>query len=629
VTIRYMLETVIGGKAKTGIVIPTTQAVAVSCRPAKSREWTFGMEAIRENSGIREWNIDVRGHSGLKFRLGSDKVGGDLFASGVELFLEFRRYLVAHEEAAAVADRKSKEKPRVSQREAGQSASQADLDTDIERNESDGTEAALREEAFASGESYPVGGPGSSGSLAAFEPIGPGSSAPDAFDDQSETTLAQGAPEILESEDTTPELVFRALDEDIALFVDIEDFGFERDVSGGNTTFEWTLSLRSYRDATDIKPKDAEAFGGGAVDNLVKDATKTIDGVSQYVAVADRELERYADQGDALKEPIRSVQRLSTSVGSIVDTAQGITKLPAELFDEVYRVIESAVQLVYDGIETATFGAARAAARPAFNDASASMQEWRLGALEAMAFLGAKTQFNDAASLGQDPPLYDNALIGSQVELSTLEPVVEVQLGQGETLADLAEIYLGSRAQWPQLLILNGLDGPMTHGDGSPLLPGDKLIVPFKAGLFAWTGILAPAGSDPYGTDVLLSRNAEEGLWDIAVAAGDNPTDYALVDGPANYRQAIIVRFLSVQGESALFGNVGLPPLVGTSGVLELVGMVAMQAREQAIRDPRTSDVQKAQVIDDGDALVISLELLSFAGKSVPLIVPFTQPIGG
>jgi len=621
-TIRYMLEVVTNGKAKTGILIPTTQTVAVTCRPAKSREWTFGLEAIRENSGIREWTINISGHSGLKFRLGTDKKGGDLAATGAELFLEFRRFLVAHEEAAAVADRRYKGKAQTSQQEAGQTQSQAQLETDLERDADTG-DATRRAEAEQQGEAWAHTDTG-------FVPAADvGGALEDAAGENTPVAQTQDPIQAQEADDPTPELVFRALDEDLALFVDIEDFQFERDVGGANTVFTWSLVLRSYRDATDIRPKDARAFGGDDYSKMLKDATKTVDSLSQYVLTAQREVDYFGSQAQALKEPIRSVQRLSTSVGSIIDSAQGITKLPAELFDECYRVVESAVQNVYDGLEALTFGFSRASLRPAFNDAAASMQEWRLGTLEAMAFLGAKTQFNSAEGLAQDPPLYDNAIIASQAEVRTLEPVVEVQLNQGETLADLAEQYLGSRALWPQLVTLNGLDGPTTHGDGSPLLPGDKLLVPYKAGIFAWTGIIGAPGQDPYGTDVLLTRDAEEGLYDIAVEGGDNPTDYALVDGPANYRQAITVRFLSVQGESALFSNMGLPRLLGRSGLLESVGMLAMTAREQAIRDPRTSEVNSAEVIDDGDVLLFRLELVSFAGASVPLIVPITPPIGG
>jgi hypothetical protein len=184
-------------------------------------------------------------------------------------------------------------------------------------------------------------------------------------------------------------------------------------------------------------------------------------------------------------------------------------------------------------------------------------------------------------------------------------------VSQGQTNAfDIAAQYLGGRNLWARVVELNRMQDARTKGDGSPLTPGDRLLIPSITGL---------RNIDP---DTFYGRNLLFRDGDL-VAVGDG-TDIATVSGLANFYQNFRHRMLTVIGENRSYPRFGLPKLVGDSEGSDLAGQVYSNILNQTLSDHRVSRVTEMNMtteagnIDVKMAIITALQEKTRTGVSYP-----------
>lgn len=187
-----------------------------------------------------------------------------------------------------------------------------------------------------------------------------------------------------------------------------------------------------------------------------------------------------------------------------------------------------------------------------------------------------------------------------------------VEVRFGDTLQSIAARELGDASVWTSLIAINGLVPPFIVEDSADaadgvLAYGDLVKVPAPAPLVS-TSI------DPdrvFERDVLLDRGA------IAVENGD----FAVADGRANLRQALMNRVLTDRGELGFHPGYGslLRRLIGAISGPTAMLLAAEYAKAAVRADPRISRVTRADATAEGDAIKVSVEAQPIAGKVITL----------
>ena len=174
------------------------------------------------------------------------------------------------------------------------------------------------------------------------------------------------------------------------------------------------------------------------------------------------------------------------------------------------------------------------------------------------------------------------------------EPVTATTTLAGDTsLIDVAGRVLGDPTQWAALVALNGWQDARTQPNGAPFAAGVTVIVP------APSGTPAPTAEDLYGTDILL----DEGDF---VIVGD---DIAIVGGPDNLLQNLKHRMLTDRGTNTTFPAYGLVPRLGDATTGDTLALTMSDVRLQAVADHRVANLQKLDVRQSADRLMINFEV--------------------
>jgi hypothetical protein len=190
-------------------------------------------------------------------------------------------------------------------------------------------------------------------------------------------------------------------------------------------------------------------------------------------------------------------------------------------------------------------------------------------------------------------------------------PVISIVVTQSQSnVFDIAAQYLGGRNYWARIVELNRMQDARTKNDGTPLVPGDRLLVPSINGV---------KNIDP---DTFYGRNLLFRDGDL-VAVGDG-TDIATVSGLANFYQNFRHRMLTVVGENRSYPDFGLPKLVGDSEGSDLAGQVYSNILNQTLSDHRVSRVTEMNMtteagnIDVKMAIITALQEKTRTGVSYP-----------
>ncbi len=418
-------------------------------------------------------------------------------------------------------------------------------------------------------------------------------------------------------------LVFRAFAENYNYRCEIETWAVERDAAT-TPLANWSLTLRAYLDAPPNNPINLLS----PVSDWFEKAAQKIQLANAYIAIAGNATTNFRGDLESLRAPGRALQQTALALQNVADGARAIARFPADMVAD----FANAAQGFKDAYEDVVGGRFD---DPWVNEWEALSGEWErltntLGitaedaprdSMTALGYSGgtaADLEMSRARALAVGPldGLYLRAPTrGPRLDAQEATPV---QLRTGENLRDVALRILGDAEQWIVIAEYNGWQNAHRLGSGRPARRGDWVRVP--RGRRSETLLRR---SDPYMRDLYLDA---EGDLELVGQGGTTGflMDLRTVRGPANLRQALTGRMLTVMGESAGFPQYGLPRVVGLGGSASGAAYIAAHVRDQLLRDPRVDLVQNLSVTDEGDTLTAEADVTpkDATGSPVTLLAP-------
>jgi hypothetical protein len=388
------------------------------------------------------------------------------------------------------------------------------------------------------------------------------------------------------------ELIFRALDEEINLKVEVSALGIERNADGANLAPEWSLSLQSYDDAAPA-PEDA-LFD---LEGFLEDATAAIQITADEVASLQLITEganAYVRRG--ISGPLIALDKLTSAVTGTVNGLRELADIPADILRQISKTagsLRTSVSALIDDLVT-------------YDDEINA--EWSL----LLKILGATEEIEIQAEsvsaitplpeleTATAPPLVPSASEPIIAPLRDLIPTTAYRLRLGEDLRTIAARVFSDAERWPELSRLNGWLSSDRDGRGQPPRAGSVILIPdpIQSG--------APTQREPYGVDLFIDPTT----GDLDLVADD----LATVRGSRNLEQALTHRLHTRQGETPILSRYGLPLTIGERVTTTSAGYLSAHIREQLARDLRVDRVNVIEVSDKGDHLSAALEFTARAG---------------
>ena len=388
------------------------------------------------------------------------------------------------------------------------------------------------------------------------------------------------------------ELIFRALDEEINLKVEVSALAIERNADGANLAPEWSLSLQSYDDAAPA-PEDGLFDLEGALSGV----TSAIQTAADVVATAQLITEganAYVRRG--ISGPLTALDKLTSAARGTVNGLRELADIPADILRQISKTagsLRSAGELLVNDLIT-------------YDDELSA--EWSLllsifGAVEEIEIqaesVSAITPLPDEET-ATAPPLVPSASEPVIAPLRDLIPTTAYRLRLGEDLRTIAARVFSDAERWPELSRLNGWLSADRDGRGQPPRAGSVILIPdtIQSG--------APTQREPYGVDLFIDPTT----GDLDLVADD----LATIKGARNLEQALTHRLHTRQGETPILTAYGLPLTIGERVTTTSAGYLSAHIREQLARDPRVDRVNVIEVSDRGDHLSAALQFTARAG---------------
>lgn len=388
------------------------------------------------------------------------------------------------------------------------------------------------------------------------------------------------------------ELIFRALDEEINLKVEVSALSVERNADGANLAPEWSLSLQSYDDAAPA-PEDALFDLEGALSGV----TSAIQTAADLVATAQLLAEganAYVRRG--ISGPLTALDKLTSAVRGTVNGLRELADIPADILRQISKTagsLRSSVSALIDDI--VTYDDELSAEWALLLDILGAAEETEIQA-ESVSAIIPLPELETATA----PPLVPSASEPVIAPLRDLIPTTAYRLRLGEDLRTIAARVFSDAERWPELSRLNGWLSADRDGRGQPPRAGSVILIPdtIQSG--------APTQREPYGVDLFI----DPATGDLDLVADD----LATVRGSRNLEQALTHRLHTRQGETPILTAYGLPLTIGERVTTTSAGYLSAHIREQLARDPRVDRVNVIEVSDRGDHLSAALQFVARAG---------------
>lgn len=391
------------------------------------------------------------------------------------------------------------------------------------------------------------------------------------------------------------ELVFRALDEDYHLKVEVDQLTVQRSADGDNLAPSWTLQLSAH-DEADRPARD------GALPDIARElqaVTRAMQTAADATATAQAitaGANAYIRRG--LAPLLSTLDQITTAARGTMESARELADIPTDLIRQVSKTagsIRATVTAIIDEVIT-------------YDDELSA--EWRLlistlGLAEdierqAESASVSAPYSSDEATRTDDPPTLPSSAQTQAPQDTTREPATVYRLRLGEDLRVLADRLFRAPERWTELARLNGWLSERHTPRGTPAREGDLILLPTVG------PVATRSTRTPYGHDLFI--NPETG--DLDMMSGD----FATIRGAQNIEQAARHRLLTVQGETPILDAYGLPEMIGERITAESAGYLSAHIREQLTRDRRLESVNVIELRDSGDHLNADIEFRAVAG---------------
>lgn len=411
------------------------------------------------------------------------------------------------------------------------------------------------------------------------------------------------------------QLVLHALDEDLHLLVEIVSWEPMRDADTSRIGYTWRLTLQAYGEASYTAPADPRGTATSAtVSQTATTCEAALSDVEAFAARGHGILAAALAPGAAAGSIAAALTRASACAVELrrqIQAGIDLARMPLLLLAQTYQAY-AALGIELERAADVLTGTVAATARRMQRSADA-------------AATAALTAYGIAR--GGDSTLRVSALPPggtSPIAPRDAGPVRVYQVQPADTLWSIAAAKLGDGQLWNTIAKLNGMLDANTLPTGAPLAPGVALAIPSAAGGEA----TAPAfGRDLYVDPVSgdLAPTAGGGVVYIGglptLLAGP-ATDYRLVVEQAGLLQALRRRLLCPLGAMRHFPAYGLPAQIGAPLAAARAGLVYAATYEQLRRESRISEVRSVVVADEGDTLVVEVQVVSAAGTELLVSAP-------
>lgn len=394
------------------------------------------------------------------------------------------------------------------------------------------------------------------------------------------------------------QLIFRALDEDIHLKVEVDALTIQRSADGDNLAPAWTLQLSAY-DSADEPPKDANLFD---IEGALSGVTNAIQIAANATAAAQLITEgTNAYLRRSLQPLLLSLDQLTNAARGTVDAIAEIADIPNDIIRQMSKTagrIRSLITSVIDEVVT-------------FDDEMGA--EWDLLLTTLGLAEEAQIQADSTATTAPyllsdlaraiDPPILPNVQQTQSAPRPPREQVTTYRLRLGEDLRVLAFRLFRAPDRYVELQLLNGWLSERHNQRGLPAREGDLILLPAID-----TQPTNPTRNQrsPYGQDLMIDPKT----GDLEMKG----RDFTLIRGSRNIEQAARHRLTTTQSETPILDGYGLPQRIGERVTIESAGYLSAHIREQLTRDPRLESVNVVELQDKGDHLSASVEFRAIAG---------------
>ena len=375
-------------------------------------------------------------------------------------------------------------------------------------------------------------------------------------------------------------LVFRAIEEDYHLKVEVSSFEFQRDSQGAHFAPDWVLTLKAYEDAKKVLAFQGTQAQIEAIRASINNVNDTLSLTSTLIDGSVGLANLILSPLDNLKQSVEAYQGISESlssalglpsdiVGRLEQTALTFRQANSRLLNDLERFPNS-LSAKYKALRASLFGAeeiqAEAEALAVFSPPQGPQEDFN----------------NPSLYLSRTPSIL------TQEEGRVTTNVYRLRLGEDLTI--LARRYLGDVDKWPDIAALNGWLDPFRLPNGRTAEVGDFVFLPDSSNT-----LVRNAGED-------LKLN-EEGA--LVLEGGDVQT----IAGADNIEQAIKLRVKAVQNETPLFEDYGLPPALGRRLNSSFSGYLGSILQEQITKDPRIEKILFLELESVGDTIQANIEV--------------------
>ena len=394
------------------------------------------------------------------------------------------------------------------------------------------------------------------------------------------------------------QLIFRALDEEIHLKVEVDALTIQRSADGDNLAPAWTLQLSAY-DSADEPPKDANLFD---IEGALSGVTNAIQSAANVTAAIQLQMEgTNAYLRRSLEPLLLSLDQLTNAARGTVEAITEIADIPNDIIRQMSKTFGRIGALIRSVIDEVV----------SYDDEMGA--EWDLllttlglaeeGQIQADSTATTAPYLLSDLARAIEPPLLPNIQQTQFAPRPPREQVTTYRLRLGENLQVLAQRLFRAPERYPELQTLNGWLSDRHNQRGLPAREGDLILIP----------AIAPQPTNPtrnqrspYGQDLMIDPKT----GDLEMKG----RDFTLISGSRNIEQAARHRLTTTQSETPILDGYGLPQRIGERVTIESAGYLSAHIREQLTRDPRLESVNVIELQDKGDHLSASVEFRAIAG---------------
>lgn len=391
------------------------------------------------------------------------------------------------------------------------------------------------------------------------------------------------------------QLIFRALDEDLHLFVEVDALTIQRTADGDNLAPAWTLQLKAYDDADSTQT----SFDLASILNTVTVAIQLAANATAAAQLITGGANAYVRRG--LAPLLSTLDQLTNAARGTVEAAKELADIPIDIIRQIQRAAGRVRALVTSVIDEVV----------SYDDEFSA--EWQLllttlglaedieSAAESVAVSAPYSLLDALRTL--DPPTFPHITQTQLGPARVSDAVTSYRLRLGEDLRVLANRLYRAPERWPELQRINGWLSERHNARGILAREGDLVLLPIVGDTETQP---TRDQRSPYGQDLFIDPKT----GDLQLKAQDLTT----VKGSLNIEQAARHRLTTTQGETPILDGYGLPQRIGGRITADSAGYLSAHIREQLTRDPRLESVNVIEISDRGDHLSASLEFRAVAG---------------